>query len=212
MTSDPDFLRRPLANTRRASGGLQREQSEALLDAAGNLLTKATDRLAKNQDEVAGKLIDRAVALPYDDYEEVHPALYWLELKLYSQLDEQAEDAGKDDVRWIDRAEELMDEVAAAATGMVRAALQAVAQETPLPHAQERRLHRLIGASPELQNVTFGRRSTGELTATVLGTLQASISMSRLYRRDLQASIAAQEAEIQALTAEVAHLKTDQRP
>lgn len=65
---------RPLGVAQLTSGRTLAPFSGALLDGAENLLLKALDALGAADDDRATALVRRAVALPFDEHEEVAPA------------------------------------------------------------------------------------------------------------------------------------------
>jgi hypothetical protein len=180
-----DHAEGPLTHARVISGSLHQEESAALLEAAGNLLTKAATRLAGGDETAARKLAERALHLPFDDFEEVHPASWWLELEMSSRLTEEVELAAEGDSRWLVRVETLLGELSGTAASVVRGGLHDVLSEFPLPRDEESRVHRLIDDEP------FGREPLSEvedaakLTEATLAVLRALNRQSDLYAQDL---------------------------
>lgn len=70
--------------------------SEAAMEAAFNLLDKALARMVDGAEEVAGKLISRAAALPFDEHLGLWPGPYTADQMLFDFLCSVAEDASLD--------------------------------------------------------------------------------------------------------------------
>ncbi|GAB3256177.1 hypothetical protein [Kineosporia babensis] len=172
MAFDEDLPERPLGPALRSSGQQLSEQSAASFDAAENLLTKALDRLGKGQDEAALKLVERAVGLPYDEFERIHPALNWLELEIHSRLETQVEASRKDDLTWVEQVEVLVAGTSGTPQIMLRAGLYALLLDFGFPPAQERRLQALIGDESQLAPLIAGRKPQDELVETTLQSLR----------------------------------------
>jgi hypothetical protein len=180
-----DHAEGPLTHARVISGSLHQEESAALLEAAGNLLTKAATRLAGGDETAARKLAERALHLPFDDFEEVHPASWWLELEMSTRLTEEVELAAEGDSRWVDRAGTLLGELSGTAATVVRSALRDVLSEFPLPREEERRVHQLI---EPLGDASLAQaEDAGEPAETTIAVLRALNRQSDLYAQDLHA-------------------------
>ncbi|MBT0771956.1 hypothetical protein KIH74_23645 [Kineosporia sp. J2-2] len=158
MVPGTEHAERHLNITRQASGALLSAESEASQEAAGNLLTKAAARLEAGDEARARHFVERALHLPYDDFEGIHPAVWWLEMEVSSHFSEEVELAPDGDQGWLDRAGVLLaeasDETVAA---VIRAALNDVAAEFHLPRPEALRLSRLTAGEP------FGREPLTEL-------------------------------------------------
>ena len=181
MFPEVDHAEGPLTHARVVSGSLHHEESQALLEAAGNLLTKAATRLVAGDEDGARKLAERALHLPFDDFEEVHPASWWLELEMSTRLTEEVELAAEGDSRWLGRVETLLGELSGTAAAIVRNALRDVLSEFPLPRPEERRAHQLIEA--------VGQESPGEMKEVdeLVAMVRALNRQSDLYAQDLHA-------------------------
>ncbi|GLY31850.1 hypothetical protein [Kineosporia sp. NBRC 101731] len=173
---------RSLNVTRRASGALLGETSEALQEAAGNLLDKAVARLQEGDEVRARALVERALHLPYDEFEKIRPAVWWLELEVSTQFSDEVELAAEGDSGWLARAELLLSEASEPmVAAVVRAALNDIGSEFRLPQRESRWLNRLIAGEP------FGREPLSEiddideLTVAVLGVLRMLNRQAELF-------------------------------
>jgi len=188
-----DHAEGPLTHARVVSGTLHQEESAALLEAAGNLLTKAAARLAGQDEAAARKLTERALRLPFDAFEEVHPVASWAELEMSARLAEEVELAAEGDSRWLGRAERLLSElsevseVSGAAGAVVRGGLHDVLSEFPLSRTEEQRVHQLIDGQPFGHEPLSGFDDDAELTEAMLAVLRAMNRQSELYAADLRA-------------------------
>jgi hypothetical protein len=99
----------PLGGARRASGAVRQELSFATSEAATNLLTKAMRRAADGDEPRARTLVERALALPFDEHEGMDPALWSAHLLLADAISDDLESSPVDDLGWLDRAEALCD-------------------------------------------------------------------------------------------------------
>lgn len=201
MPSGNPFFRAQSDPLTARRGNLDQERSGTLLSAAENLLTKAGDRLAAGQEAAARRLAERAAELPYDDFEEVHPALSWLALEAHMRLAEQVDDADEHDSGWIDRAEQVLPQLSDPGAALLRGALVAVLDEYVFTHKEVRRAHQLIGAE---EHVAFYERDFGQdLVDILMDGLRALHLQNQLYIQALRDQIASREAETEALRAEI---------
>ncbi len=68
------------------SNRLDQSFSAASMEAADNLLGKALRRLEEGNQERAQAFIQRALSLPYDEHEELHPASWSAYMALFMPL------------------------------------------------------------------------------------------------------------------------------
>ncbi|GAB3446459.1 hypothetical protein GCM10027517_28750 [Phycicoccus ginsengisoli] len=78
--------------------------SRAGQEAAGNLLSKAADALARDDTPRAERLVARALDLPYDEAEEAVPAAWQAHMVLYMAVSDALEGSEPDDELWLDAA------------------------------------------------------------------------------------------------------------
>ncbi|GAB6902952.1 hypothetical protein [Kineosporia succinea] len=163
---------RHLNVVRSSSGALLSERSEAMQAAAGNLLVKAADRLRDGDEAGARGFVERALHLPYDEFEDIRPAVWWLQMEVSAQFGDEIEIAEVGDTGWLDRAARLLSETTdPTVTAVVRTALNEIGADYQLPAREARRLEALTAGE------RFGREPLTEiddpaqLAAAVLGVL-----------------------------------------
>lgn len=176
----------PFTHARVASGLLHQEESSAALEAAENLLSKAASRLAAGDEEGARTFVERALRLPFDDFEHVHPATWWLELEMSTRLSEEVELAAQDDSRWVDRAERLLDGAPAVAAAVIRCGLSDVLAEFPLAGDEQRRVLRLVDGAPFDREPFAAITEPAECARGALEVLAALNRQSDLFAEDLR--------------------------
>lgn len=86
----------------------KREFSVASLTAADNLLTKAAAALDSGDPARAERMIDRAVALPFDEFEERIPALVAAGMMLFDLVTDILEGCEPGDSLWLDVALDVL--------------------------------------------------------------------------------------------------------
>jgi hypothetical protein len=99
---------RPLDDAQRVSNHVNSAFSSASMAAADNLLDKAVRRLEAGADDKARVLVERAVRLPFDEYEEMQPAVWSAHMMLFTSISDDLEDSEPGDQGWLDRAEALI--------------------------------------------------------------------------------------------------------
>lgn len=135
-----------LAGARRASGQLRQSFSGAGTEAAGNLLAKAVRRLDDGDAAAARGLVERALRLPYDDFEDAHPCLWTAHMLLFTELNDDLED-GPDEA-WLERAAAVIEAAGPVAAVEARLGLQVFAGPFyQLPAAEARRLRAVAGTA-----------------------------------------------------------------
>ncbi|MBT0768827.1 hypothetical protein KIH74_07810 [Kineosporia sp. J2-2] len=175
-----------LAVARMASGILHLDDSSAALDAAGNLLHKAIAHLEDDDEPGARTFVARALQLPYDEHEDIRPALDWLQLEMSNRLTEEVELAAEGDSRWLERVGTLLSEVSGPAAAVVRSSLHDVRSDFSFPHREERRLARLIEGQPHAGEPLAEIEGADELAEAVVEVLRALSRQAELLARDLR--------------------------
>jgi hypothetical protein len=99
----------PLASVRRASGRLNQAMSLAGGQAADNLLDKALARLRRSDPDAARRYVQRALELPFDDFEEAVPAVWAAHMRLFTALSDDLEGCEEGDHGWLRRAKILIE-------------------------------------------------------------------------------------------------------
>jgi hypothetical protein len=138
-----------LAGARRASGGLRQAFSHAGHEAAENLLNKAVRRLAGDDRDGARKLVERALALPYDDFEDLHPCLWGAHMLLFTAIADELESSPDGDSGWLDRSAAALEAAGPVAAEEVRSCLRAFLDSVyTLSAAERKQLQALTGGVP----------------------------------------------------------------
>lgn len=129
------------------------DESRRLQASAENLLGKAFIALGRGDQERTERLVTRALALPFDDHEQVHPAWWAAHTFLYSLLAHEVETSPDDEHAWLDAAAAVL-------------SLQAVL--SPQQGAGGRALRGMLGTLTHTGELTVGEaRRCGELSRGV---------------------------------------------
>ena len=185
LEHDPDDARAALAGTRIASGLLHLEDAEAGLDAAGHLLHKAAARLEEGDETSARHFVERALHLPYDEHEDIQPALSWLQLEMSNRLSEEVELSADGDTGWLDRARTLLSEVSGPAAAVVSGALHDARSQFTLSADEQRRLAALIdGAEFDTEPLSHVRGES--VTDAAMAVLRALNRQAELFAATLR--------------------------
>jgi len=182
----PGQIDSPLTHARVSSGLLHQEESAAALEAAENLLSKASARLAAGDRSGARGFVRRALALPFDEFEHVHPATWWLVLEMSTRLSEEVELAAQDDSRWVQRAELLLAGAGAVAAAVIRCGLGDVLAEFPLVGEEQRRVLRMVDGAPFERDPFAAITDPDALCLAALDVLGALNRQSDLLAEDLR--------------------------
>ena len=175
-----DELDRPLGAARLASNHANREISVATSQAADNLLAKAVRRLERGEDQEARAFVDRALGLPYDDYEGWSPAAWSAHMMLFLSISDDLGSCPAGDPSWLDRAEVVLDAATPAAATELRACLRAILDADTLTAAETRRLKALTRGVPLDADPLTGVPDAPEArAAAVLGVLAAVLHHRR---------------------------------
>lgn len=92
---------RPLGDAQLSSGRTLQPFSRALHLRADNLLAKASAALVDGNEERCTSYASRAAALPYDEHQETHPAVWSAFMTLFDEVVEAAEAADDKDLTWL---------------------------------------------------------------------------------------------------------------
>ncbi|MEZ0164742.1 hypothetical protein AB2L27_08190 [Kineococcus sp. LSe6-4] len=84
------------------------EESDRLITSADNLLGKASRALEAGDEEKARRLVERAMALPVDEHEGVHPAWWSSHMALHTLVVDAIEESEENDHRWLSAAEAVL--------------------------------------------------------------------------------------------------------
>lgn len=151
-----------------------RPHSEAWMEGAGNLIDKALAALRRGDPERARGLVDRAVALPYDEFERSHPAAWQAHMALFVAVTDRVETGDGED--WLDAVLEVMRRAPHHGRCTLRDCLDSMTGDWELLPAQLDRVRagvRDVPARPPLLDL---EGTPAELSEAVLGTLEALIA------------------------------------
>ena len=143
--------------------------SQAQMDAATNLLNKALRALDDGDEAKARRLVERAVALPYDEHEETHPAAMMAHQQLFGAVVDALE--GGDD-EWIDAAAATMASAPEQARCCLRDVLRDVRQDYEVSDAEQKRLRGLVRDVPERADLRDLELEGEQLAKAVLEVLE----------------------------------------
>lgn len=143
--------------------------SQAQMDAATNLLNKALRALNDGDEAKARRLVERAVALPYDEHEDTHPAAMMAHQQLFGAVVDALE--GGDD-EWIDAAAATMASAPEQARCCLRDVLRDVRQDYEVSDAEQKRLRGLVRDVPERADLRDLELEGGQLAKAVREVLE----------------------------------------
>ncbi len=142
---------RPLGDAALASGRTLQPFSEGLSAAAGNLLRKAFDAVERNDDDRAARYVRRAAELPYDEHEQVHPAVMAAGMLLFREVTDAVDEADDGDVRWLTSAITVLDSAQGAGAQSLRHVLHTLDSDYVLPPRVAKPLRQAAGEGPAHQ-------------------------------------------------------------
>lgn len=148
-------------------------------EAASNLLQKALDALDAGDDAKARRMVQRAVALPYDEGERGQPAALVAEQSMFEALvDALEEDPGQD---WLDAAVATLGHASTEGRFAMRDALTAMLHDYEIPGRERRHLLRAMARVPERDELHTLDLTPEQLTAAVLEVLQGVLHFEDGY-------------------------------
>ncbi|MGL5864340.1 MAG: hypothetical protein ACRCYX_00520, partial [Dermatophilaceae bacterium] len=156
--------------------------SQAKSDAAANLLAKAHRALHAADDDRARAMVERAVALPYDEHEESAPAAWMVHLEMFTAIADSAE-SDLDGEDWLDAALDTLASAPGEARFVIRDCLVDIAQDYHLTGREQQRLRAAVADVPERAELRDLDLPPGQLTAAVLEVLRGVIHYEDAYRR-----------------------------
>jgi hypothetical protein len=113
--------------------------------AARNLLLKAGRALAIGDLDRMNRYIDRALELPFDEVEQVNPAVQEAHMGLYSAVTDAVESADEDCSCWLDAAESALAVCGDRSREDLLGILRLVDSEYQLQEKERRRVRKLTG-------------------------------------------------------------------
>ena len=156
--------------------------SRAEMDAAKNLLDKALRALDDGDEARARRFVDRAVALPYDEHEQVHPAAMTAQQQLFVAVTDAIEDGGDE---WLDAVIDTFASAPEEARYCLRDVLTSVLQDYELTDGDQRRLRRLIREVPERAELPDLDLPPEQLATAVLDVLEGVIHFVDSYEESI---------------------------
>ncbi len=152
--------------------------SLAQMDAATNLLEKALRALDNGDEDRARRFVERAVALPYDEHERMHPAAMMAQQQLFSAVTDALDNGGEE---WLDAATDTFASAPEQAKFTLRDVLKEVLQDYELPDGEERRLRRITKDVPERAELPDLELAPEQLVPAVLEVLEGVIHFVDAY-------------------------------
>jgi hypothetical protein len=152
--------------------------SLAQMDAATNLLEKALRALDNGDEDRARRFVERAVALPYDEHERMHPAAMMAQQQLFSAVTDALDDGGDE---WLDAATDTFASAPEQARYTLRDVLKEVLQDYELSGGEERRLRRITKDVPERAELPDLELPPEQLVPAVLEVLEGVIHFVDAY-------------------------------
>ena len=156
--------------------------SRAEMDAATNLLDKALRALDDGDEARARRFAERAVALPFDEHEQVHPAAMTAHQQLFEAVTDAIEDGGGE---WLDAVIDTLASAPEEARYCLRDVLTAVLQDYELSDGDQRRLRRLIRDVPERAELSDLDLPPEQLATAVLDVLEGVIHFVDAYEESI---------------------------
>lgn len=135
----------PLGNLREASDRLLSPVSRSMSQAAGNLLVKAIRALDAGDDVRARRFVERALALPFDDHDELLPGWWEAHMLIYTAVADRLEACAVGDTSWLDAAEAVLVDADPRAAAALREALPTLSDDHDLSASELRRCRRAAG-------------------------------------------------------------------
>lgn len=172
---------RPFGDAELASGRTLAPFSQALMSAADNLLAKSERALGNEDPERAGRFIERAVALQYDEHEQTAPAANAATMLLFEIVTDALERSVEGETRWLDAAVAVMSSTEGWGRSELRHVLVAVRQDYVIDSNETRTIVDAVQAVPEKAELRDASLTSQELAEAVLSVLQ----VVRRYRAAL---------------------------
>ena len=153
---------RPLGDASLASGRTLQPFSRALQEGAGNLLDKAAAARHQGDLERSTAYVCRAAALPYDEHEDIHPAVFSAHIALFSEVTGALEESEAGDRAWLTTALEVLDQADGVGAVALRNVLAVVAQDFTLESPEVRLIRRTVGKPGPEPDFGLTRASSAE--------------------------------------------------
>lgn len=161
----------PFGDVQVTSGRTLQAFSFAGQEAATNLLVKASRALDEGDVDRAGRFVDRAVGLPFDEHERAAPVALAAHMDLFCLVADAVEWSAADDCRWLDAAVDVLDIADEAGCCDMRDVLVAIDLDYALSHEEHRRIRAAvtpISDRAELRDLQLTPTQLGEQVMSVL--------------------------------------------
>ena len=143
--------------------------SRARMEAASNLLDKAQRALREGNDERARRMVERAVALPYDEVERAHPAAWQAHMAMFMAVTDAAEEDDGED--WLDAVVDTFRAAGEEARFTLRDCVVDILQDYELSGYDRRRLRDAVAKVPARAQLHELDLTPDELSVAILDIL-----------------------------------------
>ena len=164
---------RPFGEVQATSGQTLQPFSIAGQQAATNLLVKAHRALDDGDNNRARRFVDRAVSLPYDEHEDTAPVALATHMDLFCLVTDALERSEADDSRWLDAAEEVLDNVDETGRCDMRDVLVAIDHDYSIRAEEHRRIRAAVTPIPDRAELRDRHLTPTELGDQVMSILHA---------------------------------------
>jgi hypothetical protein len=163
----------PFGDVHATSGQTLQPFSIAGQQAATNLLVKAHRALDDGDNNRARRFVDRAVSLPYDEHECAAPVALATHMDLFCLVTDALERSETDDSRWLDAAEEVLDNVDETGRCDMRDVLVAIDHDYSISAEEHRRIRAAVTPIPDRAELRDRHLTPTELGNQVMSILHA---------------------------------------
>ena len=153
--------------------------SRAKMDAASNLLEKAQRALREGDEERARRMVERAVALPYDEIERAYPAAWQTHMAMFMAVTDAAEEGDGED--WLDAVTHTLAAAAETARFTLRDCVVDMLQDYELSGQDRRRLREAVGKVPARAELPELDLTPEELSVAILDVLAGVVHFEDSY-------------------------------
>lgn len=166
---------RPFGDVEADSRRRRQVTSEAYADGADNLLTKAR-RVWRDDRPRALAYVDRAVALPFDDYERAWPAAKAAEFGLYNLLVDEFEASAEEDDLWLEAALAVLNTLDTSARFDLRDVLNVIDKDYKITDRERLMLRAAVAPIPDRARLLNLDLTPAEVSSYVIAILDACVA------------------------------------
>lgn len=167
----------PLGNVYHST--VERTLSQASQDGATNLLIKAERAIAVGDRPRADRLVARALALPYDTFEQSVPTAVSAEMMLFNLVSDEAETADEGDESWLDAALNVLDRRPGAAGADLQHILDVIEKDYLLAPSERRRIRQALRDRVEQVELRELPDGAADLAQRVMGVLELCVAYKK---------------------------------